>query len=66
MSSKLFWFPIQKILFRGNSFITKDLVKNFTQPWLIIHGNKDNIVPYSQGKNVFDNYGTNNQKTQKL
>jgi LAS superfamily LD-carboxypeptidase LdcB/pimeloyl-ACP methyl ester carboxylesterase len=60
MSMKFFWFPIQQILFRNNSFITKDLVKTFTQPALIIHGNVDNIVPYSHGEMVFKNYGSYN------
>jgi D-alanyl-D-alanine carboxypeptidase len=60
MSKKYFWFPIQQILFRDNSFVTKDFVKTFTKPVLIVHWNVDNIVPYYQGELVFKNYGTEN------
>jgi hypothetical protein len=41
MASKLFLFPIQKILFLPNSFITSELVKNLKKPVLIIQGNND-------------------------
>ena len=61
MSEKLFWIPLQSYLGKWNSYVTKDLVKDFTQPVLIIHGNTDKIVPYKQGEIVFDNYGNNTQ-----
>jgi len=31
-----------------NSYITSEVVKNFSKPALIIHGNNDFIVPFSQ------------------
>ena len=56
MSRKLFWFALQKILFLPDSYVTKDLVKKFNKPVLIIHGNNDFIVPFEQWKKVFENY----------
>ncbi|MDD3793818.1 MAG: alpha/beta fold hydrolase [Candidatus Gracilibacteria bacterium] len=56
MSRKLFGFALQKILFLSDSYVTKDLVKKFNKPVLIIHGNEDNIVSFNQGKRVFENY----------
>ncbi len=59
MSRKLFWFAIQKILFLHDSYVSKELVKNFSAPVLIIHWNDDMIVPYEQWKTVFQNYWNN-------
>lgn len=56
MGSKLFDLPIQQFFLKENSYISKQLVKKFTKPVLIIHGNKDIIVPFKQGKEVFNNY----------
>jgi len=56
MSKKLFGFPLQKILFLKESYDSKNLVKNFNKPILIIHWNRDKIVPFKQGKQVFNNY----------
>lgn len=53
------WFfniPPQKLFFMENSYITSEEVKKFSKPALIIHGNNDFIVPFSQGKQVFENY----------
>lgn len=52
----LFWQPPQKFVFMKNSYVTSETVKQFQQPWLIIHGNADFIVPFTQWKQVFDNY----------
>lgn len=56
MSRKLFWFALQKILFLPDSYVTKDLVKKFNKPVLIIHWNDDFIVPFEQWKKVFEKY----------
>jgi hypothetical protein len=48
MSSEMFGFPIQKLFFRKNTFTTKDTVKYFSQPALIIHGNIDKVIPFEQ------------------
>jgi hypothetical protein len=37
MSRKLFGFAMQKALFIPDSYVSKDLVKNFNKPVLIIH-----------------------------
>ncbi len=53
------WFfniPPQKLFFMGNSYVTSEIVKNFSKPALILHGNNDFIVPFSQWKQVFENY----------
>ena len=55
MSEKLLWFPIQKIVWHKNSYISKELVASITMPTLIIHGNTDKVVPFSQGKQVYEN-----------
>lgn len=55
MSEKLLWFPIQKIVWHKNSYISKELVASITMPTLIIHGNTDSVVPFSQGKQVYEN-----------
>lgn len=51
-----FSFPPQKLFFMKNSFVTSSLVKDFEKPTLIIHWNSDFIVPFWQGKKVFENY----------
>lgn len=56
MSEKLFWIPLQLYLGQSNSYVTKELVKDFKQDVLIVHGNTDKIVPYNQWKLVYKNY----------
>lgn len=56
MAKKLFGFNLAKYLFLDDSYITKSLVANFDRPVLIVHWNNDKIVPFEQGKKVFDNY----------
>ena len=58
MSKSFLGIRLQKILFQKNSFVTKDLVREFHQPVLIVHGNQDNIVSFDQWKQVYQNYGT--------
>jgi hypothetical protein len=48
MSKSFLGIRLQKILFQKNSFVTKDLVREFHQPVLIVHGNQDNIVSFDQ------------------
>lgn len=56
MSRHFVWFALQKILFRKNSFVSEELVKNFNFPVLMIHWNADFIVPFWEWKKVFKNY----------
>lgn len=56
ISSQILGFPLQKFLFLKNSFVTKDMVKWFTKPVFMIHGNTDGIVSFDQWKKVFQNY----------
>lgn len=56
MSKSMFWFALQKLLFIEDSYVTKDLVKNFENDVLIIHWNKDNIVPFEQWLDIYENY----------
>lgn len=58
MSIKSFGFVLQKILFMKNSFDTYTKIANITIPTLIIHGNKDEVIPYSQWKKVFEYSGS--------
>ncbi len=55
MSQKIFGFPIQKLFFRKNSYISKETIKHIPNPTLIVHGNKDIVVPFQQWKTVFEN-----------
>jgi predicted esterase len=48
MSAKFFGFPIQKMVLRENSFISKQTIKHIPNPTLIVHGNKDVVVPFAQ------------------
>lgn len=57
MSAKTFWFPIQKFFFLPNSFVSKENIKYIEEPTFIVHGNKDIVVPFEQGKVVFENSG---------
>jgi len=55
MSVKAFWFPVQKLFFLKNSFISKEVIKHIDTPTLVIHGNRDVVVPFDQWKLVFEN-----------
>lgn len=57
MSKSFLGIPLQKFLLQWNSFVTKQLVQSFSQPVLIVHGNKDNIVSFDQWRQVYDSYG---------
>ena len=55
MSKKAFGFPLQKLFFLENSYVSEESIKNITEPTLIFHGNTDIVVPFEQGKRVFQN-----------
>jgi len=55
MSSKAFWFPLQKLFFLSNSYISRDIIRSVDEPTLIVHGNNDIVVPFIQGEEVFEN-----------
>ncbi len=55
MSSKVFWFPIQRLFFLKNTFVNTETIQHITIPTFIIHGNTDIVVPFEQGKQVFEN-----------
>lgn len=55
MSIKWFWFPIQKLFMLPNSYVSKETIKYITNPTLIIHGNNDIVVPFSQWQTIFEN-----------
>lgn len=55
MSAKAFWFPLQKLFFLENSYISSESIKDISEPTLIVHGNKDIVVPFTQWKIVFEN-----------
>ena len=58
MAKSYLWVELQKYLFLKNSYITKDIVSDFTKPVLIIHWNKDKIVSFNQWTEVFENYSS--------
>jgi len=59
MSQKKYEHILQKYLFLPERFNNKEIVKTLNIPLLIIHGNKDNVIPIEQGKLVSKNIPTN-------
>jgi len=55
MSEKFFGFPVQKLFFLPNSLVSGESIKQIDEPTLIVHGNKDLVVPIEQGRIVYDN-----------
>lgn len=55
MSEKAFWFPLQKLFFLKDSYVSKEVIKTIDEPTLIIHWNIDTVVPFEQGKLVYEN-----------
>jgi len=55
MAKKAFWFPIQKLFFLENSYVSQQVIQTIDEPTLIIHGNTDRVVPFEQGKLVYEN-----------
>lgn len=56
MSKSMLWFAAQKLLLLKDSYITRELVKNFENDVLIIHWNKDEVIPFEHWLKVFENY----------
>jgi len=54
MSQKVFGFPVQKLFFLPNSYVSKETIQSISEATLIIHGNDDTVVPFWQGKLVFE------------
>ncbi len=59
MSSYLLGVPVQSLLAQENSFISSEKVKNFSFPIYILHGTADEVIPFWQGRKVFENIGKN-------
>lgn len=55
MSIEKYWFILQKIVFLKNSFDTYSKISHIKIPTLIIHGNADEVIPYSHWEKVFKN-----------
>lgn len=62
MGAKLLWFPLQKLFFLDNSYITSEVIKTIEEPTLIVHGNRDKVVPFEQGKIIFNNSAAEKKK----
>jgi len=59
MSQKTFGFTLQKYLFLEDRYKNEELIKNIQTPLLIIHGNQDTLIPFSQGKGLFEKANSN-------
>lgn len=59
MSQKTFGFTLQKYLFLEDRYKNEELIKNIQTPLLIIHGNQDKLIPFSQGKSLFEKANSN-------
>lgn len=62
MSEKAFWFPLQKIFFLEDSYISKEVIKTIEEPTIIIHGNTDKVVPMKQWQLVYNNSAAQRKK----
>ena len=62
MARKTFWFPLQKLFFLKDSYVSKEVIKYISEPTLIIHGNTDKVVPFQQGELVYKNSGAKSKK----
>lgn len=59
MAKSTLGFNLSSLLFLENSYISKELVKDFNKPLLLVHWNSDKIIPFDQWKLVFNNYWEN-------
>lgn len=59
MSKAMIGFVAQNFLLLPNSFVSEEKIKNIKVPTLIMHGNKDKLVPYFMGQRLFQNSGAN-------
>ena len=46
------WLPVRWLL--SNRFDNIAKIKNCTRPVFIAHGNKDTLIPFAQGKRLFE------------
>lgn len=58
MGQKMFGVPLQKLLFLENSFISIDKIKDITVPTLVIHGQKDTLIPFTMGEQIYEKAGS--------
>ncbi len=54
MSAKVFGFPLQKLFFLPNTYVSVESIQEIDEPTFIIHGNRDTVVPFEQGKRVYE------------
>ena len=57
IASRRFWFYPTSLLV-DNAFDTISLLANYQNPVTIIHGDSDEIIPYTLGKKLFDSLHT--------
>jgi pimeloyl-ACP methyl ester carboxylesterase len=48
-------------LFASYRFATADLLRGFRQPVLVMHGERDSIIPFALGRELFDGLGARKQ-----
>jgi uncharacterized protein len=53
VASRRLWFLPVRLLLR-NTFLSSDWIAGVKVPILIIHGDNDNTIPISQGKDIFE------------
>ncbi len=46
------FFPVELLL--KDKYVSKNKIKNIKSPVLVMHGKKDNIVPFYMGKKIYD------------
>lgn len=61
MSGELFGTEMQKIFFMDNSLESDKKILNISNPTLIIHWNKDKIIPFSMWIEIFNSSASKNK-----
>lgn len=54
LSRFYYGIALQKLFFLPDSFVTEENIGQISVPKYIIHGTQDTIVPFFQGKKIFD------------
>jgi hypothetical protein len=50
----MYGFPIQKYFFRKNSFVSRENILTNNTPLLILHGQKESLIPFYMGQELYN------------
>ncbi len=58
MGKHMFWFNLPKYFFLKNSFVSEEKIKHIKSSLLIIHGEKDKLIPFYMWEKLYQNAKT--------